>query len=75
MGALRDQTVLNIRDWGGRRKQEAVETVRLGRLGGSLTPIPNRHARLAGEEASRNVAIFGIVRLTLGCIESGNVDA
>ena len=24
MGALRDQTALNIREWGGRRKQEPV---------------------------------------------------
>ena len=24
MGALRDQTVLNIREWGGRRKQRSV---------------------------------------------------
>jgi len=24
MGALRDQTALNIREWGGRRKQEPI---------------------------------------------------
>jgi len=25
MGALRDQTALNIREWGGRRKQKSLE--------------------------------------------------
>ena len=27
MGALRDQTVLNIRDWAGRRKQKPVRSL------------------------------------------------